>query len=52
MLEVRRFFDPIIVELSESLPQLDPVEGWDDEDTLDIALQMAGYSQDARTALK
>ena len=43
LLEVRRFFDPIIVELSESLPQLDPVEGWDEEDTLDIALQMAGY---------
>ncbi len=42
MLEIRRFFDPIIIELSEMMPTLE-TEDLADEDLLDIALQMVAY---------
>lgn len=42
MLEIRRFFDPIVVELSEMIPTLQSDELGDD-DLLDISLHMVTY---------
>ena len=43
MLEIRRFFDPIIIELSELMPTLDIEELADEDLLLDIALHMVAY---------